>query len=99
MFHVSSYLFKIFFNQSNIQDSRELVTPQMHVEMYMNVRSYWTAAIIIIKFRKKFYADGALVKLSNIKNATFWNVMPCGSCKIQCFGGTYHLHHQGDKNW
>jgi hypothetical protein len=25
--------------------------------------------------------------------------MPCGSCKIQCFGGTYHLHHQGDKNW
>jgi hypothetical protein len=32
------------------------------------------------------------------KNAVFWVVMLCGSCKNQRFGGTYHLHHQGDKN-
>jgi hypothetical protein len=29
--------------------------------------------------------------------AVFWNVTPCGSCKNQHFGGTYHVHHQGDK--
>jgi hypothetical protein len=28
----------------------------------------------------------------------FWDVTPCGSCKIQRFGGTKRLHHQGDKN-
>jgi hypothetical protein len=33
-----------------------------------------------------------------IKNAIFWDVMPCGSCKNQHFRGTYRLHHQGDKN-
>jgi hypothetical protein len=31
-----------------------------------------------------------------MKNAVFWDVMPCGSCKNQHLGGTYHLHHQGD---
>jgi hypothetical protein len=33
-----------------------------------------------------------------MENAVFWDVMPCGSCKSWCFGGTYHLHHQDDKN-
>jgi hypothetical protein len=33
-----------------------------------------------------------------MKNAVFWNVMPCGSCKNRRFGGTYHLNHQGNKN-
>jgi hypothetical protein len=32
------------------------------------------------------------------KNAIFWDVTPCGSCKIQSFDGTYGLHHQCDKN-
>jgi hypothetical protein len=36
--------------------------------------------------------------LLTVKNAVFWDVTPCGSCKNQCFGGTYRLHHQGDKN-
>jgi hypothetical protein len=32
-----------------------------------------------------------------MKNAVFWDVMPCGSCKNRRFGVTYHLHcHQGD---
>jgi hypothetical protein len=34
-----------------------------------------------------------------MKNAVFWNVTPCGSCKNRRFGGMYRLHHQGDKNW
>jgi hypothetical protein len=30
--------------------------------------------------------------------AVFWDVTPCDSRKNQCLGGTWHLHHQGDKN-
>jgi hypothetical protein len=33
-----------------------------------------------------------------MKNAVFWNVTPCGSCKKRRFGGAYRFHHQGDKN-
>jgi hypothetical protein len=33
-----------------------------------------------------------------MKNAIFRDVMPCGSCKNQQFGGTYHLRHQADEN-
>jgi hypothetical protein len=32
-----------------------------------------------------------------LKNAIFWDVMPCGSCKSRHFGGTYRCHHQGGK--
>jgi hypothetical protein len=32
------------------------------------------------------------------KNAVFWDVTWCDRCKNQCFVGTHHLHHQGDKN-
>jgi hypothetical protein len=32
-----------------------------------------------------------------MKNAVFWVVMPCGSCKNRRFGGTWRLLHQGDK--
>jgi hypothetical protein len=32
-----------------------------------------------------------------MKNAIIWDVMPWDSCKNRCFGGTYCLHHQGDK--
>jgi hypothetical protein len=34
-----------------------------------------------------------------MKNAVFWDVTPCGSCKNKRIGGTFRLHHQGDKNW
>jgi hypothetical protein len=33
-----------------------------------------------------------------MKNAVFWDIVPCGSCKNQRFGGTQRLHHQGGKN-
>jgi hypothetical protein len=35
---------------------------------------------------------------NRVKNAVFWDITPCGSCKIRRFGGTYRLHCQGDKN-
>jgi hypothetical protein len=31
-----------------------------------------------------------------MQNAVFWDVTLCGSCNNRRFGGTYHLHHQGD---
>jgi hypothetical protein len=33
-----------------------------------------------------------------MKHSVLWDVTPCGSCKNRRFGGTYFLHHQGDKN-
>jgi hypothetical protein len=33
-----------------------------------------------------------------MKNAIFWDVIPCGSCKNQHFGGMHCLHHQEGKN-
>jgi hypothetical protein len=29
-----------------------------------------------------------------MKNAIFWDIMPCSSCKNRCFGGTYRFHYQ-----
>jgi hypothetical protein len=36
-------------------------------------------------------------KEKHIKNAVFWVVTPCCSCKNRRFGGIYRLHHQGGK--
>jgi hypothetical protein len=33
-----------------------------------------------------------------MKNAVLWNATPCGSCRNQRFGGTYHFHHQDRTN-
>jgi hypothetical protein len=34
----------------------------------------------------------------NVKEAVFWDVVPCESCENRCFGGTCHLCLQGRKN-
>jgi hypothetical protein len=34
----------------------------------------------------------------SMKNAVFWDVTSCGSCKNRCFGGTESHHHQGYMN-
>jgi hypothetical protein len=34
----------------------------------------------------------------SMKNAVFWDVMPCGFRENRGFVRTYRLHHQGDKN-
>jgi hypothetical protein len=33
-----------------------------------------------------------------LKNAVFWDVTPCDSCKNRRFEGTNHVNHQGDMN-
>jgi hypothetical protein len=30
--------------------------------------------------------------MQNLKNAIFWDVTPCGSCKSRHFGGMYRFH-------
>jgi hypothetical protein len=37
-------------------------------------------------------------KAVTMKNAVFWDVTPCGSCKNRRFGGSQRLHQQDDKN-
>jgi hypothetical protein len=37
-------------------------------------------------------------KVVIIKNVIFWDVTLCGSCENRRFGGTYLVHHHGDKN-
>jgi hypothetical protein len=33
-----------------------------------------------------------------MKNAVFWDMMPCDSCKNRRFGGTCRFRHQGDRS-
>jgi hypothetical protein len=32
-----------------------------------------------------------------MKGTVFWDITPCGSYKIRCFGGTYRLHFHGKR--
>jgi hypothetical protein len=44
------------------------------------------------------YARFEFFTVVTMKNAIFWEVTPCGSCKNRRFGGTQRLHHKGDNN-
>jgi hypothetical protein len=52
----------------------------------------WNAELCLNYVRFEFFTAVTM------KNTVFWDLMPCGSCKNRRFGGTYGLHHQGDKN-
>jgi hypothetical protein len=59
--------------------------------------TFWisTTADAVTPFEGK-YVRFKVVTAVTMKNAVFWDVMPCGSFKNQSFGGTWHLYHQGD---
>jgi hypothetical protein len=42
----------------------------------------------------KYYVRFLLFTAVTMKNAVFWDVAPCGSCKNRRFGGTWRLLHQ-----
>jgi hypothetical protein len=44
------------------------------------------------------YIISESITIEQVKNADFWDVTPCGSCKNRRFGGTYRLHHEGERN-
>jgi hypothetical protein len=49
---------------------------------------------------KELISDEDFANISQaIKNSILWDVTPCGCCKNRHFGGTYRLHHHGDKKW
>jgi pentatricopeptide repeat protein len=47
---------------------------------------------------KRFLVRSEDFTALTMKNAVFWNVMLCGSCKNRRFGGLYRLYHQAGKN-
>jgi hypothetical protein len=64
--------------------------------------SEWTLALSLISnnwfvFVIQILCHFCMVGTEFLKTAVFWDVMPCGSCKNQCFGGTYLPHHQDER--
>jgi hypothetical protein len=45
-----------------------------------------------------YYVRFEVFMAVSMKNSVFGDVTPCGSCKNPCFGGTWRLYHQCDKN-
>jgi hypothetical protein len=45
------------------------------------------------------YVRSEVFMAVTMKNAVFWVLMPYGSSRYRRFGGTYRLHHQGEKNY
>jgi hypothetical protein len=45
-----------------------------------------------------YYVRFEVFTVVTMKYGVLWDVTPCGSCKSRCFGGTWSLFHQGNKN-
>jgi hypothetical protein len=60
------------------------------METNLKIQDEWQA----FRFSVRFGVFTAVI----MKNALFWDVTLCGSCKNRRFGEMYHLYHQGDKN-
>jgi hypothetical protein len=65
-------------------------------------RNTWSSLLSIFQTihypKEENYVRFEVFKAMAINNAVFWDVSLCGSCKNRRFGGTYRLHHQGDRN-
>jgi heterodisulfide reductase subunit C len=48
--------------------------------------------------QERHYVRFEVFTAVTMKNGVLWDVTTCGSCKNRCFGGTWRLPHQGDKN-
>jgi hypothetical protein len=59
---------------------------------------YRTEALISDSGQGQGYVRFEVFTAVAMKNAVFWNVTPCGSCKNRRVGGTYRLHCQGGEN-
>jgi hypothetical protein len=78
--------------------------PCLHIQhRYLNmtfVHVYFTGSNLIFCYiiQMIFYALNQIMNTLCLKNAVFWNVTLCGSCKNRRFGGTERLHDQADRN-
>jgi hypothetical protein len=72
-------------------------TSLLQTKSFLYIISLKTPALIM-SCGKFLYARFEVFTAVTMKNAIFWDVTSCGFCENWCFGGMYHLHHQGDKN-
>jgi hypothetical protein len=70
--------------------SRERTTKQNYLSDVVVFITAWISSNIV----GTWIFEGITIK----KNAVFWDVAPCASCKNRRFGRTYRLDNQGDKN-
>jgi hypothetical protein len=63
----------------------------MHLDGHLSHKREW--CILALKYFRMLVVGGLWNKLMILKNAVFWGVNPCGSCRNRCFGGTQRLHH------
>jgi hypothetical protein len=54
--------------------------------------------VTISNVYKIIFMGFEVLSVMTMKNAVFWDVAPCGSCKKRPFGGTCRLHLQGKKS-
>jgi hypothetical protein len=52
----------------------------------------------LLEFYQRFGERFEVFTAMTTKNAVFWNITACCSCKDRRFGRTYRLHHQEEKN-
>jgi hypothetical protein len=74
----------------------------VHVRVEKTKDSYRAFDIVCVHIHVcvRAYASVCRSILSYVyeKNGVFWDVRPCGSCKIRRFGGTWRLHHKESVN-
>jgi hypothetical protein len=61
------------------------------VVIYSCFRTGKTVLLHMLTFGLDIYINFEVFLAVTMKKAIFWVVIPCGSCKNQCFGGTWHL--------
>jgi hypothetical protein len=88
------------YSGGSISSWQLLVTPVIHFTPNF-VLIFQHLTVLLKIYRIVMYANVRFVVFTAVttKNAIFWDVTPGGSDKNRRFGGTYSLHHQGDKNW
>jgi hypothetical protein len=79
-----------------------------HLESERWTKSEKAAILSVVHYRQnilictesfsvwKLYVRFEVFTAVTMKNAVFWNVMPCGSCENWRSGGMCRLHHQGE---
>jgi hypothetical protein len=82
---------------NNAQLQLQITDPSPHQRGCPIIKKTCHCLKIISLEEKEEFVKFEVFTAVTIKNAIFWNVTSCGSCKNQHFGGMYRLHHLGDK--
>jgi hypothetical protein len=70
-----------------------------NVAAYLRTRTWCKQHLFITEYvRKPLYSILLREHFQMKKSIVLWDLTPCGSWKNRYFGGTYHLHLQGNSN-